>query len=178
AIAALDYPWPGLRRWLYVGLPGLLVVAWLAARRLPRRAQLTLAVVAGALFLVAAERSIATWRDDESLYSAMVAETPDDAWAWRALGTVRLSQARDADAAACFHHAVEHDRTAEIHAAYALEAFAWTRLGRCDAAAAQFDAHPVTPALSAADFATALDACRNRLTPQTRRVKSAHANGE
>src|SRR5262249_51275753 len=32
AIAALDYPWPGLGRWLYVGLPGLLVVAWLATR--------------------------------------------------------------------------------------------------------------------------------------------------
>src|SRR5207302_1019438 len=38
-IAALDYPWPGLARWLYVGLPGLLLVAYSATRRLPTRAR-------------------------------------------------------------------------------------------------------------------------------------------
>jgi len=181
-IAALDYPWPGLGRWLYVGLPGLLLVAALAARALPPRARVALAAVVAALFVVATQRSIATWHDDEALYSAMVAETPTDAWAWRALGTVRLSQSRDADAAACFHRAVETDRTEEVHAAYALEAYAWARLGRCDAAVEQFRAHPVTPALRTEDFDAAAEACRARLvkalTPPTRRVKSTHANGE
>jgi tetratricopeptide (TPR) repeat protein len=128
---------------------------------------------------VGAERAAATWRSDEALYSAMVAETPTDAWAWRALGTVRLSQSRDADAAACFHRAVETDRTEEVHAAYALEAYAWARLGRCDAAVEQFRAHPVTPALRPEDFDAAAEACRAKaLTPPTRRVKSLHANGE
>jgi hypothetical protein len=178
-IAALDYPWPGLGRWLYVGLPGLLLVAALAARTLPPRACITLAAIVGALYVVGAERSIATWHDDEALYSSMVAETPTDAWAWRALGTVRLSQSRDADAAACFHRAVETDRTEEVHAAYALEAYAWARLGRCDAAVEQFRAHPVTPALRTEDFDAAAEACRAKaLTPPTRRVKSLHANGE
>lgn len=178
-IAALDYPWPGLGRWLYVGLPGLILVAALATRALPSRARLALAATIAALFAVAAQRSIATWHDDEALYSSMVAETPTDAWGWRALGTVRLAQARDADAAACFHRAIETDRTQEIHAAYALEAFAWARLGRCDAAIEQFHAHPLTPALDAATFDAAADACRAKaLTPPTRRVKSTHANGE
>ncbi|MGZ3426412.1 MAG: hypothetical protein ACXVCV_07175, partial [Polyangia bacterium] len=163
AIAALDYPWPGLGRWLYVGLPGLLLVAWRAVRRLPPRARLAVAVAAGALFLVGAERSIRTWHDDAALYEAMVAETPDDAWGWRALGTVRLAAARWADAADCFHRAVTFDRTAEIHAAYALEAYAWTYLDRCDAAEAQFRAHPPTPALKTEDFDAALAACRARV---------------
>ena len=116
AIAALDYPWPGLGRWLYVGLPGLFLVAHAATRRLPSRARAALAVAVGALFFAGAQRSIRTWHDDEALYSAMVAETPDDAWGWRALGTVRLAAARYADAADCFHRAVTFDRTAEIHA--------------------------------------------------------------
>jgi protein O-mannosyl-transferase len=181
-IAALDYPWPGLGRWLYVGLPGLGLVAWVAARPLPSRARVALATAVGALFAVAAQRSIATWHDDEALYSAMVAETPDDAWAWRALGTVRLGAARWADAADCFHRAVTFDRTAEVHAAYALEAYAWTYLGRCDEAEAQFRAHPLTPALKSDEFEAALTACRSGpakpLTPTTRRVKSTHVNGE
>src|SRR6185503_10782466 len=151
-IAALDYPWPGLGRWLYVGLPALFLVAALALRPLPARARAAIAAVVAVLFVVGAERGIATWHDDEALYSAMVAETPDDAWAWRALGTVRLAQQRNADAADCFHHAVVTDRTEEVHAAYALEAYAWTRLGRCDEAEAQFRAHPPTPALETEDF--------------------------
>ena len=179
AIAALDYPWPGLGRWLYVGLPALFLVAALALRPLPARARAAIAAVVAVLFVVGAERGIATWHDDEALYSAMVAETPDDAWAWRALGTVRLAQQRNADAADCFHHAVVTDRTEEVHAAYALEAYAWTRLGRCDEAEAQFRAHPPTPALKTEDFDAAARACRDKaLTPTTRRVKSLHANGE
>ncbi|HEY2749601.1 MAG TPA: hypothetical protein VGL86_33505 [Polyangia bacterium] len=161
-IAALDYPWPGLGRWLYVGLPGLVIVAWLAARRLPARAQFVVATLVAVVFAVAAERASATWRDDESLYSAMVAETPSDAWAWRALGTVRLSQSRDADAADCFHRATMLDKTEEVHAAYALEAYAWARLGRCAEAEAQFRAHPETPALKTEDFDAVAAACRAR----------------
>lgn len=188
-IAALDYPWPGLGRWLYVGLPGLILTVYLAARaladRLPARAVrvgLPLAVAVAASFAFLAQRATATWRDDESLYSSMVAETPSDAWAWRALGTVRLAQARDAEAADCFHRAASLDKTEEVHAAFALEAYAWARLGRCAEAEAQFRAHPETPALKTEDFDAVAADCRARanepLTTTTRRVKSTHANGE
>ncbi|MDB4970316.1 MAG: hypothetical protein JWN44_6005 [Myxococcales bacterium] len=178
AIAALDYPWPGLARWLYIGLPGLLLVVYAAARRLPERVRLAAFTVAAMLFAFASQRAIAAWHDDEALYSAMTSESPDDAWAWRALGTVRLAQARYTDAADCFHSAARFDRTEEIHAAFALEAYAWTFLDRCDEASAQFHAHPVTPALKSEDFDVAEAACRKRLTAKTRRVKSAHANEE
>ncbi len=167
-IAALDYPWPGLGRWLYVGLPGLMLTIWLATRplwrRLPRERAVTAAfttvTLVAAVFAIAAERASATWRDDEALYSAMVDETPTDAWAWRALGTVRLSQSRDADAADCFHRAATLDRTEEVHAAFALEAYAWARLGRCAEAEAQFRAHPETPALKTEDFDAVAATCR------------------
>jgi protein O-mannosyl-transferase len=169
-IAALDYPWPGLARWLYVGLPGLLVALYSAARRLAPRPRAALAVAAAAFLVVAAQRAILVWRSDDALYATMVAESPDDAWAWRALGTARLAAARWSDAADCFHRAATCDRTEEVHAAYALEAYAWTFLGRCDEAVAQFNAHPATPALKSEDFEAAAAACRARRgnAPETR----------
>src|SRR5262249_49720450 len=106
AIAALDYPWPGLARWLYVGLPGPLILLYLASRALSTGIRLALATVVAALWLVGAERALTAWHDDEALYTAMVTETPTDAWAWRALGTVRLAAGRYSDAADCFHRAV------------------------------------------------------------------------
>lgn len=162
AVAALDYPWPGLARWLYVGLPGLGLALAVAARRLDRRAIAVVVAVAAVASVVGLQRHIATWRSDERLFSTMAAESPDDAWAWRALGMTRLGAGRYADAAACFHRAAAVDKTAEVHAAYALEAYAWTFLGRCDEAIAQFRAHPVTPALKTEDFDAAARACQLR----------------
>ena len=161
-IAVLDYPWPGLARWLYVGLPGLGLLAALAARRLAPRARLGLLAAAAVLCLAGAERGIAAWHSDERLWTAMVAESPADAWAWRALGMSRMAAGRYADAAACFHRAAQVDRTAEVHAAYALEAWAWTYLGRCQDAITQFYAQPLTPALSQESFDAAARACQNR----------------
>ena len=182
AVAALDYPWPGLARWLYVGLPGLLLFAYAAAQRLSSRVRMAVAAAVALAWAATAQRAIATWRSDEALYATMVAESPQDAWAWRALGTVRLAQRRFTDAADAFHRAAACDRTSEIHAAYALEAYAWTFLDRCDEADTQFRAHPPTPALKTEDFDAASAACHGRaakpLTATTRRVKSAHANEE
>lgn len=175
SIAALDYPWPGLGRWLYVGLPGLGLAIYCAiaqfhgahaqfrgadAQFRPARLALVAAVSAvAALFVAGDQRGIAVWRSDEALYGAMVRDSPGDAWAWRALGTAHLAVARYADAAADFHRAVTVDRTAEIHAAYALEAYAWTFLGRCHDAVAQFRAHPPTPALPTETFDAAAATC-------------------
>lgn len=170
AVAALDYPWPGLARWLYVGLPGLALALYCAVAqfRLPRPALAVAVAGLAGLFVVGAERHIAVWRSDGALYSTMVAESPDDAWAWRALGTTRLAAGRYAEAADAFHRAVAADRTAEVHAAYALEAYAWTFLGRCHEAVAQFRAHPPTPALDRDDFEAAAAACVERIGPQRR----------
>jgi tetratricopeptide (TPR) repeat protein len=164
AIAILDYPWPGLARWLYVGLPGLLVCIYCAAaqRLLGARAQLWLATAIAALWLTGLERAIVVWRSDTRLYATMVDESPGDAWAWRALGINQLGLGHYADAAPLFHHAAEIDRTEEVHAAYALEAFTWTYLDRCDEAVAQFRAHPPTPAVDVDLFTEGAAACYAR----------------
>jgi hypothetical protein len=179
AVAALDYPWPGLARWLYVGLPGLALALYCAIAQLrPPRLVLVAGVTAlAALFVVGAERGIAVWCRDDVLYSTMVAESPDDAWAWRALGTTRLGAGRYAEAADAFHRAVVADRTAEVHAAYALEAYAWTFLGRCHDAIAQFRAHPITPALKSDDFEAAAANCVERPPAPAQPARSDRPKG-
>lgn len=163
AIVILDYPWPGLARWLYIGLPGLLLFVWLAAvRHLPPRARTVLFVVVGIAWLVLAERAIPVWHDDTALYSAMIEDSPDDAWAWRALGRDQLAQGNFAKAAELFHGAIERDHTEEIHQTYGLEALAWTHLGRCDEAVAQYRDHPPTHAVEPDRFVDAAATCYAR----------------
>jgi hypothetical protein len=163
AVVILDYPWPGLARWLYIGLPGLILCIYCAAaQRLRPRGRLILFSIVAALWLVAAERAIPTWRSDTQLYATMVEESPDDAWAWRALGINQLGLRHYAEAAPLFHKAAEVDHTDEVHAAYALEAFTWTYLDRCDEAVAQFRAHPPTPAVETDLFAEGAAACYSR----------------
>ncbi len=160
AIVILDYPWPGLARWLYIGLPGLILCLYLAAaKRLSPRGQLALFTIVAASWLIAAERAIPTWRSDTQLYATMVEESPDDAWAWRALGINQLGLRHYAEAAPLFHKASEIDHTEEVHAAFALEAFTWTYLDRCDEAVAQYRAHPPTPAVDPDLFAEGAAAC-------------------
>ena len=161
AIVILDYPWPGLARWLYIGLPGLILCVYCAAaqRYLRPRGQLILFTIVAALWLVGAERAIPTWRSDTQLYATMVEESPDDAWAWRALGINQLGLRHYAEAAPLFHKAAEIDHTEEVHAAFALEAFTWTYLDRCDDAVAQYRAHPPTPAVDPDLFAEGAAAC-------------------
>jgi hypothetical protein len=162
-IVILDFPWPGLARWLYIGLPGLLLFVWSAAiRHLGARAQTGLFVVAAVAWLVLAERAIPVWHDDTALYSAMIEDSPDDAWAWRALGRDQLSQGNYAKAAELFHGAIERDHTEEIHQTYGLEALAWTHLGRCDEAVAQYRDHPPTHAVDPDRFVDAAGTCYAR----------------
>jgi len=160
AIAILDYPWPGLARWLYVGLPGLLLFVWKAAiERLGRRARLVTGALLGLAWLVASERAIPVWHDDTALYSAMIDAAPEDAWAWRALGSDQLAQGHFAEAAKLFEGATERDHTGEVNAAFGLEAFTWTFLGRCDEAVALYRDHPPTPAVEPNRFVDAAAAC-------------------
>jgi tetratricopeptide (TPR) repeat protein len=149
AVVVLDYPWPGLARWLYLGLPGLLLAVWLGlVRRLGRRTQLALAALVAVAWLALAERAITVWHSDLRLYATMAEESPDDPWAWRALGITVLNAGRYADAADLFRKVEELDRSQEVHAAYELEALALTHLARCDEAVKIYRAHPPTPAVT------------------------------
>src|SRR5262249_51946258 len=65
--------WPGLHRWLYVGIPGLVLLVYEAlAPYLNRR--LRAAILAAVLGVSTAltERAIPVWRDDAALFSAMI----------------------------------------------------------------------------------------------------------
>jgi len=162
-IVILDYPWPGLARWLYIGLPGLLLFVYLAAvRHLGPRARTSLFLIVSVAWIVLAERAILVWHDDTSLYSAMIEDSPDDAWAWRALGRDQLAQRNFEKAAELFHGAIERDHTEEIHQTYGLEALTWTYLGRCDEAVAQYRDHPPTDAVQPNPFVDAAAACYAR----------------
>jgi hypothetical protein len=159
-VLALDYPWPGLARWLYIGLPGLLLAAWLALfQKLRPSLRLGLAGLIGVVWLLFAERAIATWRDDLTLYTRMCDEAPDDPWAFRARGITLLNLGRYPEALAIFHRAEQLDRTSEVHAAFGLEALTLTYMGRCDEARAIYDAHLPTPAVTVDNFAEHAAAC-------------------
>jgi hypothetical protein len=161
AILVVEYPWPGLARWLYIGLPGLLLTVWLslfAQLRPPLRA--ACAAIVAVAWLLAAERAIAVWRSDEQLYAQMCAQSPDDPWALRALGITLLNSGHYPEALSRFRHAEEIDRTSEVHAAYGLEALTLTYLGRCGEAQQIWDTHLPTPAVTVENFRQHLEACK------------------
>ncbi len=142
-IAILTLPWPGLARWLYIGLPGLLLFVWLAGLdRLGRRARIVVFAAVALVWLVLTERAIPVWHDDTTLFATMIEESPDEPWAWRSLGTDQLMQGHYAEAAELFQSAADRDRTQAIHGDYQLIAYAWTFLGRCDEAVRLFGEHP------------------------------------
>jgi tetratricopeptide (TPR) repeat protein len=159
-VLALDYPWPGLARWLYIGLPGLILALYLGLL-VPLRpsVRLGLAGLVGVAWLVAAERAIPVWRSDQRLYDTMCAESPDDAWAQRARGITLLNSGRYEEAIRVFQHVEAIDATSEVHAAYGLESLALTYLGRCDEARALYAAHLPTPSVTADNFAEHAAAC-------------------
>ena len=132
---------------------------------------------------LAAQRSSPTWRDDEALYAPWSTRRPTTPGPGARSARSASRQSRDADAADCFHRAAELDRTEEVHAAYALEAYAWTCLDRCDEAEAQFRAHPGDARLESRGLRRGAPPLVARaplapLTATTRRVKSTHVNGE
>jgi hypothetical protein len=159
AVLALDHPWPGLARWLYIGLPGLILAVWLGVIQHVRPSlRAFVAGIVGVVWLVAAERAIATWKDDLTLYSRMCDEAPN-AWAFRARGITLLNLGRYPEALVDFHLAEDLDRTSEVHAAFGLEAMTLTFIGRCDEARAIYDAHLPTPLVTVDNFTEHAAAC-------------------
>ena len=83
--------WPGLYRWLYVGLPGLLLGAWLLAlHRIPGRALRLIFFSVAGLLTLQTQRAIAVWHDDGALWMQMIEEQPDAAFGYIGLGSYVL----------------------------------------------------------------------------------------
>jgi protein O-mannosyl-transferase len=159
-ILALDHPWPGLARWLYVGLPGLLLAIALGpfSRVRPSLARPLVALVA-VMLVWRAQVAIWSWHDDLRLYALMCDDNQNDAWSFRARGITLLNLARYDEALFMFQRAEAIDDTQEVHAAYNLEALTLTYVGRCSEARVIWKAHPPTPAVSPASFEEHAAAC-------------------
>jgi tetratricopeptide (TPR) repeat protein len=91
--------WPGLNRWVYVALPGLLLALAPALDRLLARggtrarrwllgASLTLTLLLG----FEAQRAVAVWENEETLLPHMIASYPADWYAYYMLARHRLAQ--------------------------------------------------------------------------------------
>ncbi|MCB9546633.1 MAG: glycosyltransferase family 39 protein [Myxococcales bacterium] len=104
--AALLVPlgWPGLQRWLYIALPGLV----LAGGDLLRGGRgLRAAVVAVlALFVLQTERGIQVWSTEEDLYLHTLDEDPTSSLALANLGALLLSREQIAPAEALLARAL------------------------------------------------------------------------
>jgi protein O-mannosyl-transferase len=74
--------WPGLCRWVYLALPGLLLAfASLLDRWLPRRWAYGAFALIALLLALESQRTISLWRSDESLLQDMIARYPNDTYA-------------------------------------------------------------------------------------------------
>lgn len=138
-VAIVFTGWPGLNRWLYVGVPGLVVAvvigvrAWRPELATPaRRVAVVLAVALAALSFNAQS----AWRTELSLYRVTVAEAPEQARGWFMLGLALAREGDDVAAAEALERGL--DRGDAIGGVHSVLAVVYTNLGRCDEAHAAF----------------------------------------
>ena len=77
--------WPGFYRWLYIGLPGLLLAIYVGALQ-GRRATPWIATAALTLGVVFSEAAIPVWRSNGTLFLTMVEEQPREPYGYHGLG--------------------------------------------------------------------------------------------
>ncbi len=77
--------WPGFYRWLYIGLPGLLLAIYAGALE-GRRAARWVAAVALVLGILLSERAIPAWRTSGTLFLTMGEEQPELPYGYHGLG--------------------------------------------------------------------------------------------
>ena len=77
--------WPGFHRWLYIGLPGLLLAVYSGALEGRRAAGwvCALALLGG---VVQTQRAIPVWRTSGTLFVTMVTEQPSEPYGYHGLG--------------------------------------------------------------------------------------------
>ena len=106
AVVFLD--WPGLNRWLYIGLPGLLLALWrVGLRHLPARTAAVMLAITGAGWIAQSERAIRVWQHDGALFMQMVEEYPDRAYGYAGLGAWMRRIGRHEEATEVLERAVE-----------------------------------------------------------------------
>jgi hypothetical protein len=155
--------WPGLNRWVYVALPGLLLALApgldaLLARGPRRRAWLAVACAPLALLLaLEAQRAIAVWESEETLLQHMIVRYPRDWYAYFMLGRHRLEQQDGAGALALFSRG--RAACGAKTKLTCLEGRTLARMGRCAESAQVFTLGPDCLALASIDAWEAIGVC-------------------
>lgn len=148
--------WPGLNRWIYIGLPGLFLCVWPLLSQQSERLARALLLGAIALYVPLLEGAIAVWRHDESLYRATIEDTPGSYFGYAKLGLTMAGAQRWPEAMVLLHRAVELGVPGEM----VMDSVArgLVELGRCEAGA---QLYPRTRHLrvAPADFAEATGRC-------------------
>jgi hypothetical protein len=154
--------WPGLNRWVYVALPGLLLpLCRVLGPRMTRRAAIPAAFALLGLGLEL-QPAIAVWASDEALLLDMAARHPTNEYAYLLLARQRLARGDGGGALAVL--AVGRRAAVQPEKLVCLEARTHARLGRCDDAAVGFSSGDCR-AISGMRPAEELARCRARGVP-------------
>jgi hypothetical protein len=149
--------WPGLARWVYVALPGLLLAAAPTLARLSRRSVRVGATTLALLLAWQTQHAIAVWRSNETLLQDMIAKYPSDWYAYFVLARYRLAEHDDAGAVALLRQGTQAcgPRTKLS----CIEGSTLARMGRCRESGVAFSLGPDCAALASIDAWHALGVC-------------------
>jgi hypothetical protein len=104
--------WPGLHRWLYIGMPGLFWSLYaVVGVRFPRKVGLALFVVLAGLFIAQTQRAISAWTHGGRIFAAMVDEHPESSFGHIGLGAWMLEHERPAEAEKVLRVSVDSPNT-------------------------------------------------------------------
>jgi hypothetical protein len=124
--------WPGFYRWLYIGLPGLLLclhMGFLAHVRLRARQVTLAAALVPALALT--WRGIPAWWNDGNLFQAMIEENPKEPFGYSGYGAWLLREQRYDDAAVVLEEAIKRSEGSVRPDNYLFLGMSHTERGRC-----------------------------------------------
>jgi protein O-mannosyl-transferase len=149
--------WPGLMRWLYLALPGLLLATHqLLAGRLRGRIGIGVAAALILAGVALTQRALPVWRHDAVLFATLIDESPDDPFGYQTLGATMVRARNFPAAAALFDRARSLGARGRDVDNYL--ALCWAEMGRCQDARRLY--RPFAGSLVPPDlFKQALDRC-------------------
>jgi hypothetical protein len=169
--------WPGLNRWLYAGTPGLLLTLMAIPLPLGERSRSAAWASLCLLLAVLAVRAGRVWKDDVTLFGAMVAESPDHFWSYRRLGWALYYRARFAEAVPVLARGAELAPADERDSCFGMQAAALAGTGDCDGAVGLYRAHLPTPMMGVGHFLDVAAACYARRGDHQRALELWRACG-
>lgn len=104
--------WPGLHRWLYIGMPGLFWSLYaVAGARLPRKVGIGLLALLAVLFAAQTQRAITAWGHGGRIFAAMVDEHPESSFGRIGLGAWLLEHGKPDEAETVLRVSVDSPNT-------------------------------------------------------------------